>query len=89
VGETHRDAVHALRARLEAEGYRVEVDERDETLGRRIREAELAKVPYTIVYGDRESEESLAVRERGGDQSTLSLAELIERFRAEIATLGS
>jgi threonyl-tRNA synthetase len=89
VGETHREDAHALRERLAAEGFRAEVDERDETLGRRIREAELEKVPYTIVYGDRESDDSLAVRERGGGQSTLSFSELLERFRAEIATLGS
>ena len=42
------------------------MDERDDTLGKRIRDAELEKVPYTIVYGDRESDASLAVRERGG-----------------------
>jgi threonyl-tRNA synthetase len=89
VGESHREAAHALRARLDAEGYRADLDERDETLGRRIREAEVEKVPYTIVYGDRESDESLAVRERGGGQSTLGYTELLERFRAEIATLGS
>jgi threonyl-tRNA synthetase len=97
VGEDHRDAVHDLRRRLEAEGFRVDVDERDETLGKRIREAELEKIPYTIVYGDRESDaarawrsyESLAVRERGGAQLTLSLSALIERFRAELATIGS
>jgi threonyl-tRNA synthetase len=87
VGEQHREAVHELRERLEADGLRVDVDERDETLGKRIREAELEKIPFTIVYGDRESDESLAVRERGGGQSTLSLPELLERFRAEIATI--
>jgi threonyl-tRNA synthetase len=89
VGEGHRDAVHELEERLVAAGYRVDVDERDETLGRRIREAEMAKVPYTIVYGDRESDESLAVRERGGEQRTASLQELLERFDAEIATLAT
>jgi threonyl-tRNA synthetase len=87
VGEQHREAVHELRERLQADGLRVDVDERDETLGKRIREAELEKIPFTIVYGDRESDESLAVRERGGGQSTLSLPELLERFRAEIATI--
>jgi threonyl-tRNA synthetase len=87
VGEDHRDAVHELRARLEAEGFRVDVDQRDETLGKRIREAELEKIPYTIVYGDRESDESLAVRERGGEQLTAGLSELLERFRAESATI--
>jgi threonyl-tRNA synthetase len=79
--------VHALRDRLVAEGFRVEVDERDETLGKRIRDSELEKTPFTIVYGDRESDESLAVRERGGEQSTLSLEELLQRFRVEIATI--
>ena len=62
-------------------GFRVEVDERDETLGKRIREAEVEKVPFVIVYGDRESDDSLAVRGRGGEQSTLSLDELLEKFR--------
>ncbi len=46
VGEAHRDAVAASsRERLDAEGFRVEVDERDETLGKRIRDAELEKIP--------------------------------------------
>jgi threonyl-tRNA synthetase len=89
VAENHRDAVQALRQRLEAEGFRVDLDQRDETLGKRIREAELEKIPFTIVYGDRESDESLAVRERGGGQSTLSLSGLFERFRAELATIGA
>ena len=61
---------------------RVEVDDRDETVGKRIRDAELQKVPFTIVYGDRESDESLAVREHGGGQSTQSLADLVARLRA-------
>jgi threonyl-tRNA synthetase len=89
VGEAHRPPVQALRARLEAEGFRADVDERDETLGRRIREAELEKVPYTVVFGDRESDESLALRARGGEQLTLSLAGLLERFRGEVATLAT
>jgi threonyl-tRNA synthetase len=89
VGEDHREAVGKLRERLEAEGYRVDVDERDETVGKRIRDSELEKTPFTIVYGDRESDESLAVRERGGEQSTMSLEELVKRFREEIATIGA
>jgi threonyl-tRNA synthetase len=87
VGEAHRDAVEDLRRRLAEAGFRVDVDQRDETLGKRIRDAEVEKVPYTVVYGDRESDESLAVRERGGGQLTASFPELLERFRAEIATI--
>ncbi len=81
VGEAHRAAAHALGDRLFAEGFRVEVDERDETLGKRIREAEVEKIPFVVVYGDRESDEALAVRERGGGQSTRSFAELLAAFR--------
>jgi threonyl-tRNA synthetase len=87
VAETHRAAVQELRERLQADGVRVDVDERDETLGKRIRDAEVEKVPYTIVYGDRESEDSLAVRERGGGQSTKSLEALLAEFRSQLATL--
>ena len=81
VGEHHREAARALRKRIRGKGYRVELDERDETLGKRIREAELEKIPFVVVYGDRESEDALAVRERGGGQSTVSLDELLGRFR--------
>ena len=75
VGEGHREAARDLAARLAP--YRVEVDDSDETVGKRIRNAELEKIPFTVVYGDRESDESLAVRERGGGQSTRSLADLL------------
>ena len=71
-------AAHKLAQKLEL--YRVEVDERDETVGKRIRDAEIEKIPVTIVYGDKESDESLAIRERGGEQSTKSLAELREHL---------
>ena len=81
VGESHRQAAGGLRDRLASHGYRVEIDERDDTLGKRIRDAEVEKVPFVIVYGDRESDESLAVREHGGEQSTMSVNGLLERFR--------
>ncbi|HSI96871.1 MAG TPA: threonine--tRNA ligase [Gaiellaceae bacterium] len=81
VGEVHRDPARDLRDRLRGEGFRADTDERDETLGKRIRDAELEKVPFVVVYGDRESEDALAVRERGGGQSTRSLGELLDTFR--------
>jgi threonyl-tRNA synthetase len=83
VGETHQEPARAIRERVEGAGYRVDLDERAETVGKRIRDAELEKVPKVIVYGDRESEEALAVRDRGGGQSTASLEDLL----ADLATL--
>lgn len=59
------------------------MDDSSDTLGKRIRNAELEKIPFVIVYGDKESDDSLAVREHGGGQETLSLAD----FRAKLATL--
>jgi threonyl-tRNA synthetase len=84
VGEDHREAARRLKESSLGD-YRVEVDERDETVGKRIRDAELEKIPYVIVYGDKESEESLAVRKRGGEQSTLSL----DGLRAEISQVAN
>ncbi len=83
VGLEHRAAAHALAARLG--DYRVEVDETDETVGKRIRNGELDKIPFVVVYGARESDESLAIRTHGGGQSTMSLADLSEL----LATLSS
>jgi threonyl-tRNA synthetase len=83
VGEKHRGAAAELAARLLEAGARVEVDDRDETIGRRIRDAELEKIPRVVVYGDRESADALAVRERGGKQVTKSLHELV----AELGTV--
>ena len=88
VGEQHREATRTLHARLEGAGFRVDMDERDETVGKRIRDAELQKIPYTVVYGDRESDEALAVREHGGGQSTKSLEQLLADFRAAVATIS-
>ncbi|HZS30894.1 MAG TPA: threonine--tRNA ligase [Gaiellaceae bacterium] len=80
VGEGHLDSARTLALRLSEAGYRTEVAEPSETIGKRIRAAELEKIPVTIVYGDKESDESLAVRERGGEQSELSFSSLLERL---------
>jgi threonyl-tRNA synthetase len=80
VGEAHLEAAEALAVRLRDAGFRAETAEPTETIGKRIRAAELEKIPVTVVYGDRESDESLSIRERGGEQSTLSLENLLARL---------
>jgi threonyl-tRNA synthetase len=84
VGESHHEGAEAIAERLRAGGYRVDVGVPTETIGKRVREAELEKIPFTVVFGDRESEESLAIREHGGEQSQESLAS----FLARLATLA-
>jgi threonyl-tRNA synthetase len=85
VGESHREAAKSIVEQIRAAGHRIDVGEPQETIGKRIRAAELEKIPFTIVFGDRESEQSLAVRERGGAQTHESLAD----FLAKLATLDS
>ena len=80
VGEAHGEAASAVAAKLREAGFRADVGEATETIGKRIRSAELEKIPYVIVYGDRESDASLAVRTRGGEQETLSLADLVTKL---------
>ncbi len=82
VGEGHREAAHELAAKLAP--YRAEVDEADDTVGKRIRNGEIEKIPFLVVYGDKESDGALAIREHGGAQETLSLRE----FREKLATLA-
>src|SRR6187551_1314976 len=79
VGLDHRDPAKALADKLGE--FRVEVDESDETVSKRIRNAEVEKVPYVVVWGDKESDDSIAVRERGGEQSTRSLEEFVALLR--------
>jgi threonyl-tRNA synthetase len=66
VADRHRGVAEELAGELAGRGVRVEVDRGDDTMGKRIRAAELEKVPYVLVVGDREAEgETLAVRVRG------------------------
>ena len=82
VADTHRDDARALLETFGERSVRADLDERDETLGKRIRDAELAKIPYVVVWGDRETRDAIAVRARGGQGVTaMSLEELV----AEIA----
>ena len=82
VAAAHLADAESLADRLRSEGFRASVDEREETLGRRIRDAELAKVPYVVVWGDRESLDSVAVRRRGGEQSATSADALLDELRS-------
>jgi len=69
------DYVDGIRKKLEAQDIRVEVDERNESIGKKIREAELQKIPYLLIIGDKEKAAStVSLRERGkGDVGAMSL----------------
>jgi len=80
------DWAYELKAMLEKEGMRVEVDQRNEKIGFKIREAQLEKVPYMIVLGDKEVEDKMvALRDRkGANHGVMSPEEVIAKFRNEI-----
>jgi len=87
VAAPHSGAVEELVAAFRAAGVRADADERDETLGKRIREAELQKIPYVVVWGDRETREAMAVRRRGGEGiETLSIDGLVEEIGDQAPT---
>jgi threonyl-tRNA synthetase len=68
--------------KVKAGGIRVETDQSNEKLGAKIRNAQLKKIPYMLVVGEKEAQSgSVAVRRRGGDQSTVSVEEFIQQAR--------
>jgi threonyl-tRNA synthetase len=87
IADRHNDAADAVVGALRAAGLRAEADQRTESIGRKIRDAELQKIPYMLVVGDREAEEgTVAVRRHGeGDEGTVALSEFVERLAGEVA----
>jgi threonyl-tRNA synthetase len=86
IADRHNDAANALAVKLRDEyGYRVEVDDRRETLGKKIRENQLQKVPYMAILGDRDVEQgTVGLRSREqGDLGARTLDELIQLLKAE------
>ncbi|HEY7003175.1 MAG TPA: threonine--tRNA ligase [Gaiellaceae bacterium] len=82
ISERFAAEAESLADDLRVHGFRVSVDEREETLGRKIRDAELAKIPYVVVWGERESLDALAVRRRGGEQATIGWEGLLSELQA-------
>ena len=86
VSDRHLDYAEQVQERLAEAGLRARVDDRSESIGRKIRDAELAKVPYMLVVGDREAESGGAAlrRHREGDLGSATVAEIAERLGTEI-----
>ncbi|MBI3401388.1 MAG: threonine--tRNA ligase [Acidobacteria bacterium] len=90
IADRHLDYARSVRARLQESGLRVDLDERQEKIGYKIREAQLQKVPYMLVVGDREAAEgTVSVRTRaGGDQGASAIDGFIASARDEISRRG-
>ncbi|MGE7666113.1 threonine--tRNA ligase [Ureibacillus composti] len=84
--EVHYDYARNVVEKLQAEGVRVEMDDREEKLGYKIREAQMKKIPYMLVLGDKEVEgNEVNVRRYGSkDSETISFDEFLANIKAEI-----
>jgi threonyl-tRNA synthetase len=83
------DYAKEVNDQLQALGFRSEVDERNEKLGKKIRDGETTKIPYMIIVGEKEQEEgTVNVRKRKAkDQIVMPLTELVSVFNEENAKL--
>ncbi|MBF6601191.1 MAG: threonine--tRNA ligase [Dehalococcoidia bacterium] len=88
IADRHAAYAHRVRDELRNQGFRADVDRRNERMNAKIRDAQLQKVPYMLVVGDREAEaEAVAVRTRAGeDLKAMPLFQFIDRLRDEVAT---
>jgi threonyl-tRNA synthetase len=86
IADRHAEYAREAAAALAAAGLRAEIDERTESVGRKIREAELQKIPYMFVVGDREAEQRTVAlrRHKEGDLGTAGLDEVVERLVSEV-----
>ncbi|MGH9407917.1 MAG: threonine--tRNA ligase, partial [Vicinamibacterales bacterium] len=87
IADRHAEYAESVRAKLATAGLRVELDGRQEKIGYKIREAQLQKVPYMLVAGDREASDStVSVRSRsGGDLGARTVADFLQDAQAEVA----
>ena len=90
IADSHKEYAEKVKEELENVGIRVEIDERNEKIGYKIREAQLEKVPYMLVLGDKEKEaNSVGVRSRKeGDIGAMPIDEFIARVVEEIDTFA-
>jgi threonyl-tRNA synthetase len=86
IADRHLDYARTVREGLNSAGVRVELDERTESVGRKIRDGELRKIPYMLIVGDREQEgEQVDVREhRQGRLGSMPFGDFIERLNKQV-----
>lgn len=87
ISDKFLDYAHTIKQTLRKAGVRVEIDERQEKIGKKIREAELARVPYMLVVGEKEAAENkLSVRRQGkGDAGQIAVDEFVQNIVEEIS----
>ena len=87
ISEKFNDYAQKVRQYFDKQGVRALVDDRNEKIGRKIRDNELKRVPYMVIVGEKESAEGLVSmrKQGGGEQATMSMDEFAQRINAEVA----
>ena len=87
ISEKFNDYAQKERQYFDKQGVRALVDDRNEKIGRKIRDNELKRVPYMVIVGEKESAEGLVSmrKQGGGEQATMSMEEFVQRINAEVA----
>ena len=87
ISEKFNDYAQKVRQYFDKQGVRALVDDRNEKIGRKIRDNELKRVPYMVIVGEKESAEGLVSmrKQGGGEQATMSMEEFAQRISAEVA----
>ena len=87
ISEKYNDYARKVAAQLDAAGVRALIDDRNEKIGRKIRDNELKRVPYMVVVGEKEAADgTVAMRKQGGgEQATMSVADFAKRINDEVA----
>ena len=87
ISEKYNDYAEKLRKYFDRNNVRAYVDDRNEKIGRKIRDNELKRVPYMLVVGEKETEDGLVSmrKQGGGEQATMTMEEFAQRVNAEVA----
>ncbi len=87
ISEKFNDYAQKVRQYFDKQGVRALVDDRNEKIGRKIRDNELKRVPYMVIVGEKESAEGLVSmrKQGGGEQATMSMEDFAQRINAEVA----
>ena len=87
ISEKFNDYAQKVRQYFDKQGVRALVDDRNEKIGRKIRDNELKRVPYMVIVGEKESADGLVSmrKQGGGEQATMSMEEFAQRINAEVA----
>ena len=91
ISEKYNDYARKVASFLDGKGVRAVIDDRNEKIGRKIRDNELKRVPYMVVVGEKEAAEGLVSmrKQGGGEQATMTMEDFADRINAEVADMLS